>query len=144
MIFALIVGMLAGMLLMRVTQWWRPKERRAFITGSLKYGDNYRNEPKSDVDLVVFIDPEDQAALDKYTSRPVKAPRELYDDFVTSSRISIDGFDLILVSEKTDYDHWRKVTNRLAKNRPLTRDDAVAAFKADRPPVPGKGRDAAY
>ena len=121
------------------------KERRSFITGSLKYGDNYRQEPSSDVDLVIYIDSEDQKALEGYTTSPVEAPRDLYELNVTSSRIRVDGFDLILVSDKADYDHWKMITDRLVDDKPLTRADAVAAFKADEPQaLPGAGQKVTY
>jgi len=39
------------------------------------------------------------------------------------------GIDLILVTDRKDFDRWKTITDELKKEKPLTRGAAVSKFK---------------
>lgn len=49
-------------------------------------------------------------------------------------RIKCGDLDLILVRSKLEYDIWKNTTKKLIENKPLTRQEAINAFKTDSDP----------
>jgi hypothetical protein len=110
------------------------KDRRSFITGSYAYGDNYRTS-SSDVDLVLWVSEATMKELKPFCETIQSQRLDHYNTTVSAGRIKSGGVDLILVSRKRDYDHWRRVTTQLKKEsarKALTRDGVIETFEKDR------------
>ena len=108
------------------------KERRSFLTGSLAYGHEYRHSG-SDVDILVFLSTEDLETLWPY----VKSKRDKFKPFINDQkklkgRIKTGEFDLILCTEKKEWDHWKRVTEKLKRTSGLTKSKVISTFEEDR------------
>lgn len=122
------------------------KDRRTFITGSFAYGDSYRTT-SSDIDLVLWVSEATMKELKPFCET-IQSPRlDHYGTTVSAGRIKSGGVDLILVSKRKDYDHWKRITAQLKKRsetEALTRDEVIETFEEDRKPftlIGGPWRD---
>lgn len=108
----------------------KSKARPAFITGSFVYGLSYRDEATSDIDIVVFTDNKTIEQLEPYmTDDPLLSYPK------SKGRIRTGGFDLILISDEKEYDHWKHMTETLKQSvtvLPATKDMVVDSFEEDR------------
>lgn len=85
---------------------------KAFLTGSRAYG---TPKPDSDIDLVVLVDPE--------------AAELLWALSDTKGQCRFGKINLITFSNQDNFARWEAVTKELITRKPVTRDDAVAAFQ---------------
>lgn len=92
------------------------KIKDSFVTGSRVYG---FPSPDSDYDLVVLV--EDTAKLWEMAGPCVEGESE------ESCRFG--KLNLITFSDPNRFEQWKQVTESLYIRRPVTRDEAVAAFK---------------
>ena len=96
---------------------------RAFITGSRKYG---FPEVNSDIDLVVFIQSEDEYELLAKLSDASGGITfvEEYEGTVLPS-LRFGNLNLICCISEAEYNCWRDGTNEMAAMKPITRDMAI-------------------
>jgi len=96
------------------------KDRRSFIIGSQAYGSNYRTAA-SDTDIILFVSEETGAHL-----------RELHGG---KKRIKSGNIDLIIVTDKKEFDGWHDTTNKLinkSKIKEVSREEAKTAYQKNR------------
>jgi len=98
------------------------KRRSAFLTGSRAYGVPRKD---SDVDMVVYIDPSELTELAKALNADVDDDRPYY----PSISVREGRLNLIVLSEADEYDAWLNTTLKLKKQAPVTKEQAVTAFK---------------
>jgi hypothetical protein len=94
---------------------------KAFITGSHAYGTPRED---SDIDLVVFVSPNDLKKLAGVEGGDSARYGNLAQAF-----LRFGNLNLLAVDNDTDYEVWLKGTVDLKARRPVTRDEAVAHFK---------------
>lgn len=85
----------------------------AFITGSRAYG---TPTEKSDLDLVILVSGNDSDILWGETEVP--------------SSVRFGRLNLLIFQKRDRFERWRQVTEALIQRRPVTREDAVSAFKS--------------
>ena len=104
---------------------------RSVLTGSRAYG---TPRPDSDVDLVVLVDRPTQAAMLKLF------PPEDYDEAAyadcSGRTIRVGDLNLIMVTTEAELEVWRRGTEALKAEAPVTRARAVQVFESLRE---GKG-----
>lgn len=93
--------------------------REAFITGSRQYGTPRED---SDLDLVVYISQEELDYLRDEWSSSTQA----YGDVLV---LRFGLLNLICHSNEHNYEAWRKATEVLTAQRPVTREFAVQTIK---------------
>lgn len=100
------------------------KNSGAMLTGSRMYG---TPTDKSDLDLVIWVDPEEYAILEQFADSitVLEAPRK--HNYPVSS-MYFGRLNLIVVVEKWQYEVWVQGTNDLMQERPVSREEAVAHF----------------
>lgn len=95
---------------------------KAFPTGSQVYG-----IPKgdSDLDLCILVDQETDILLEKFAS-------DTKGDSTTEHGQSyrFGKLNLLTFQDVKAFNHWKKVTDELIARKPVTRDEAIAAFQA--------------
>lgn len=110
-----------------------PSDGDSFITGSRAYGTPSLD---SDLDLVVKISRYDLGKLVEFCRiRNLDPDGNLPDiEYLTgrssTANLRFDGLNLIVTTDDRDYQVWLEGTRELIERRPVTRDEAVATFKA--------------
>ncbi len=89
----------------------------SFITGSHAYG---TPGPHSDVDLCVMVSDADMQILDRHCDA----------DNGSMQTTRFGKLNLICL-QPSHFEAWRAATNALIARRPVTRDEAIAAIKAE-------------
>lgn len=95
-------------------------ECRAFLTGSRRYGTPTAG---SDIDLAILCDdytPESEFAVSLLWNMRDR----------TASSCRFGKLNLITFTIKENFLRWRRVTEELEMRKPVTREDAIAAFQA--------------
>lgn len=88
---------------------------KAFITGSRAYGTPRED---SDIDLAILIDADEGDILWKAGA-------------VEGEKTCRFGcLNLIIFNSESRFERWAQVTNDLRARRPVSRDEAIAAFQA--------------
>jgi predicted nucleotidyltransferase len=98
----------------------------AFLTGSHAYGTPRKG---SDIDVVVRMDEDQAVALAGHLStelRETHYPR-------ASVRLKHGQLDIIAVCNDEEFEAWRRITDFLVSIAPVTRDQAVKAFRSGLP-----------
>lgn len=97
-------------------------DRKAFVTGSHKYG---KPSAASDIDLVVLVSPKDLERLIKLSNYPDVASYGLCKE---TYNLKFGELNLLCCTHEVAYDVWRKGTNQLLKQKPVDRTVAVKLF----------------
>lgn len=85
----------------------------AFLTGSRAYG---MPREDSDIDICILVD-------DALSSLLFSASEQ------KGSSVRFGKLNLIVFSNRKDFERWREVTEHLITQRPVTREEAVLAFQ---------------
>jgi hypothetical protein len=93
--------------------------RTSFLTGSHVYG---TLGPKSDVDLVVLVSPEEAELLLKEADDQGSMPPG-------STSVKYGKLNLIMANDMESLAVWWEGTEELKKQKPVKRSDAVKLFK---------------
>lgn len=102
----------------------------AFLTGSHAYG---TPTAESDIDLVVLIDDASFDVLSRLSDcEEDESDKRKYAADMVSGSFRFGQLNLIAVSDKNLFDIWKKGTDQLIAERPVTRDHAVAVLSAMR------------
>ncbi len=96
---------------------------KAFLTGSRKYG---TPKPESDVDLVVFLTPDDLESLAELADAEGSQMVSCYG--AENLSIRFGRLNLICVTSEPDYEVWREGTETLHAAKPVSREIAKAMF----------------
>lgn len=98
-------------------------DRKAFVTGSRKYG-----KPKigSDIDLVVLVSSKD---LERLVSICDNEDAGRYGLCKETYNLKFGKLNLLCCTHEVAYDVWRKGTTQLIKQKPVERTVAVQLFK---------------
>lgn len=93
---------------------------RAFLTGSRAYG---TPTEKSDIDIGVLVDQQVFNILTAYSE-------EQHLGYPSNKQVIRFGkLNIIAFTEKDRYEKWKKVNNELIEQQPVSRINAVYAFK---------------
>ena len=98
------------------------ESKSAFLTGSHAYGVPRED---SDVDLVIYTDSSELTKLAAALGTTVNDDDTSY----PSINIKEGKLNLIVTSEPGEYAAWLSVTRELKKQRPVSREKAVLAFR---------------
>jgi hypothetical protein len=91
-----------------------------YLTGSQAYG---KPTPESDTDICVFVTGIELAFIGAaYPFRPGYGHHPF-------PCMQFPGYDILMFTERVDFDCWKDVTDRLAQDAPVSREAAVAAFE---------------
>lgn len=96
--------------------------RKAFVTGSRKYG---TPKPHSDIDLVVLVSNSDLEKLIDMSAYPDVASYGLCKE---TYNLRFGKLNLLCCTHQAAYDVWVKGTKQLIKQKPVERADAVKLF----------------
>lgn len=95
----------------------------AILTGSQKYG---IPRDDSDIDLVVFIDNEDDLKELLMWAEVMSA--KLHTQGYNGISLRFGRLNLIVVNDKNTYDGWKMGTNFLSQIKPVTKEIACLMF----------------
>ena len=95
-------------------------ECRAFLTGSRRYGTPTED---SDTDLVILCE-------DFVPDRRLVVPVIWNLREKTAPSCRFGKLNIITFTIRENFLRWRQVTEELEKRKPVTRDEAIAAFQA--------------
>lgn len=101
---------------------------RPFITGSYAYGTPTK---ESDVDLVILLDPYTAGALASIISFSEKDDNYGH-SIGTRYNLTFGKLNLIVCTHPLDFFVWKRCTEQLIKEKPVTRDRAVEVFTSAR------------
>lgn len=94
-----------------------PQAPQPFLTGSRAYGTPRDN---SDYDIVCLLDAERATALASvFPGRQISLTRDIR---------WIGPINLIVCTQREDYEQWKEVTDALIAMKPVTREAAIQAF----------------
>jgi len=93
----------------------------AFITGSQAYGTPH---DRSDIDVAVLMDKDDVRLLND-----IKDDAE--ERYADSHSLRFGDLNLILFTDPVKFEAWRRATDALLEQQPVSRAQAVAAIKAE-------------
>lgn len=97
----------------------------SFITGSRAYG---KPRPDSDIDLVVFISPQDANKLAAIEPQPNKDIVDYYGKTKTMN-LRFGKLNLLACTDKSRFLEWHKGTRLLKAQAPVERDAAIEMFE---------------
>lgn len=98
------------------------RPQNALLTGSRVYGTPHE---KSDVDLVILMDPNDASCLGSIMGAEKGEP----DDCYPTIQFKAGMLNVIVETNPEKLSAWKKGTAMLAERAPVTREDAVELFK---------------
>lgn len=102
---------------------------KSFVTGSRAYG---TPRVDSDIDLVCMVGSDDWETIIEAARDEIVITEGDPEYTSVSAVLRFGKLNLILVSDREDYNIWMEGTRELKARRPITRDEAKALFKERR------------
>lgn len=93
----------------------------AFVTGSQVYGTPTEN---SDIDLVLFIDDEDAAILQRMADDCHVNEAEDYGHPGEIAHLRFGKLNLVCIYDESEFFAWMRATRELIARKPVTREEA--------------------
>lgn len=91
---------------------------KSYITGSRAYGTPRED---SDIDLVIAVNEHDYRLLWAFADKDQKR--------LDYGKLNLVAFNLDLPEESARFERWLKVHESLVARKPVTKDEAIAAFR---------------
>lgn len=95
---------------------------RAFLTGSRRYGTPRED---SDIDVVILCEEGDDTKGKDWLSGLLWGAKD-----PDSKTCKFGKLNLVTFCSENRFNDWKRVTEELEKRKPVTREEAVAAFQA--------------
>lgn len=102
---------------------------QSFLTGSRAYG---TPRPDSDIDLVVYVTVDDLSKLIELSDKVSEFGHPGGVNYEDGCCLRFGPLNLICVTSQVHFDTWKKGTEELISNKPVTREVAVETLQRHR------------